>query len=225
MVILHTGLKFIQCTDGTGFLEFMEIIFPNVTWWELWSDLNESFSAVMSLSVKFSVGAMVDLYRRRFARVPPSVVDVSTTSLKIIVFDAEKEEESTFNCHRPYLTEASPVFEAMFEADMQERKVNEVKIDDYSVACVRAMINFLKWGDLDGVLTDCEMVLELLQIANKYQVKQLIDVTLSVICAMPISWFSVDMVVELVSFTSAVEDTLHLANIKAWAVLKWYANP
>lgn len=65
------------------------------------------------------------------------------------------------------------------------------------------------------------MTLELLQAADKYQMKDLLDVLLHIIWCMPLSWFSADVAIKLYLFAKKAGKDLNQAEKKGWAVLRW----
>ncbi len=118
----------------------------------------------------------------------------------------------------------SPVFATMFQTDMLEAKEGCLEIVDFSEDVVRALMEFVYWGNMEEALKSCEMTLELLQLADKYQMKDLMENLLQIIWYMPFGWFDVEMVVKLVCFTKNVGEDLAQAQSKGWTVLRWYVE-
>jgi len=67
----------------------------------------------------------------------------------------------------------SPVFAAMFRADMVKAKESTVGIVDFSI---RAMIDFAYRRNVMEAVENSEMALELLQLADRYEIKDLMEI-------------------------------------------------
>ncbi len=126
-----------------------------------------------------------------------------------------------FNC----LSEMSPVFAAMFQADMLEAEAKEgtLEIVYFSEPVIRALIEFAYQRNLAEALKNSEVVLDLLQVAEKYAIKDLQDILLHIIWSMPCSWFSVDVAGKLIWFGKIAGEDLSEAEKKGFAVLNWLA--
>jgi len=74
--------------------------------------------------------------------------------------------------HRLVLGARSPVFKAMFKSDMVEKINGEVNIEDAGVDEVRQMVRYMYTAKIDHSFTK---VKELLVLANKYQVLELVN--------------------------------------------------
>ena len=77
-----------------------------------------------------------------------------------------------FNCHEFVLSARSPVFRAMFQNNMTERKTKSVTIADNSPEVIEKMLQFMYSGkvDLGG---NSELTGELLKAADKYELEML----------------------------------------------------
>ncbi len=75
----------------------------------------------------------------------------------------------TFDCHKAILAARSPVFLAMFEANMKENETNIVNFDDFKARIVAEMLNFIYTGNISSEDTLSEIASELLAAADKYQ--------------------------------------------------------
>ncbi len=113
------------------------------------------------------------------------------------------------------------MFAAMFQADMLEAKEGSLEIVEFSEACIGALIEYAYQRNLDEALKSSDTALELLQVADKYQIKDLHDILLYMIWSMPCTWFSADMALKLFLYTKNVGKDLDLAAQKCWVVLKW----
>ena len=59
-------------------------------------------------------------------------------------------EGQTFDCHKAILASRSPVFLAMFKANMKEKETNTVAIDDFKAKVVAEMLNFIYTGNVSS---------------------------------------------------------------------------
>lgn len=75
--------------------------------------------------------------------------------------------EKTFACHKSILAARSPVFEAMFQSDMEEKRENKVVIKDFSPEVIESMLQFIY-----GAKTPCETKLE--KEDGRYQISELL---------------------------------------------------
>ena len=78
--------------------------------------------------------------------------------------------DKVFRCHKFILRARSPVFDAMFKADMKESASGIVNIENLDSTVVEEMLRFIYTGktkNIDKVAKD------LLAAANQYQLKQL----------------------------------------------------
>lgn len=80
-------------------------------------------------------------------------------------------EGTEFKVHKCVLMARSPVFQAMFEADMKEKQKMEVDIEDFPKTAVLDMIRFIYLGKLENVVNSEA----LFKLAGKYQIKELQD--------------------------------------------------
>lgn len=72
--------------------------------------------------------------------------------------------------HRAVLACRSPVFKAMLENEMEESLSGTIKISDVSYDALRAFVNYMYTAE---ACLDEQMAYELLELAEKYQVKHL----------------------------------------------------
>merc|ERR1712126_125361 len=78
--------------------------------------------------------------------------------------------EKIFDCHKVMLSARSPVFRAMFQAEMEEKKTNKVDINDLHPDILAEMLHFIYTGKtpkLDEIAGD------LLGAADRYQIDKL----------------------------------------------------
>ncbi|KAH7529534.1 hypothetical protein ACOSP7_009745 [Xanthoceras sorbifolium] len=72
--------------------------------------------------------------------------------------------------HKAILVSRSPVFKAMLENEMEESRSGAIKISDISYEALRAFVNYLYTAE---ACLDEQMACDLLELAEKYQVKHL----------------------------------------------------
>ena len=85
--------------------------------------------------------------------------------------------EKTFSCHRNILSARSPVFKAMFENDMEEKRLGQVMIKDFSSAVIEDLLMYIYSSTLGPSSqemylneNDWNHVADLLKAADVYQV-------------------------------------------------------
>jgi len=79
-----------------------------------------------------------------------------------------------FRCHKVIMAARSTVFKAMLENEMQEKKTNEVKIEDSSPKAVRMMIDHIYTDKLPENVN--AIAVELIHLAVKYDLASLIQI-------------------------------------------------
>lgn len=106
--------------------------------------------------------------------------DQGTSDVTII-----SEDGVNFFCHRCVLSKRSPVFAAMFRANMKEKESGIVRCSDLSGKCLGIFIHFIYTGDLSEEWTQRDVIGELTYAADKYQqveLLQFLDETLARMC-------------------------------------------
>jgi len=89
--------------------------------------------------------------------------------LNVIVASTGK----AIRCHKLHLSRRSPVFHAMFKNRMAESESGEVTIPDFSEQAVEMMISFMYSGELLKGDNKEDVLQELLEISDKYEVDAL----------------------------------------------------
>jgi len=87
--------------------------------------------------------------------------------------------DQVFDCHQVILAVRSPVFRAMFEADMKEKKTRKVDVKDIRPDVLSEALTFIYTGmtpNLDDLAED------LLVAADKYQLDQLKQICVNNLC-------------------------------------------
>nr|XP_042904610.1 speckle-type POZ protein B isoform X1 [Parasteatoda tepidariorum]XP_042904614.1 speckle-type POZ protein B isoform X2 [Parasteatoda tepidariorum] len=142
--------------NGVTFTLFCEFSEPNGR------VLSDIVSTNDPNSMKLSnVLTMRDDLRKMFADLEHSDVELRADNMSL-------------PAHKFLLSARSPVFRAMFHhQDMLENQSNVVEISDVDPKTLKSFLEFLYTGSVD--IIDDESTLELLIIADKYQVLSLID--------------------------------------------------
>ena len=79
--------------------------------------------------------------------------------------------DKKFKAHKAVLASQSPVFKSMLETEMKEKKSSTIEISDTDPDVISAMLSYLYTGSAPNMETMAE---ELLIIANKYQILELL---------------------------------------------------
>ena len=90
--------------------------------------------------------------------------------------------DRVFDCHQVILSSRSPVFEAMFQADMTEKKTRKVQIDDFHPNVIEEVLNFIYTGCVKTPKLLDENAPNILSAAEKYQLDQLKDLCEEKLC-------------------------------------------
>ena len=88
--------------------------------------------------------------------------------------------DTTFDCHQLVLGVRSPVFRAMFRADMREQKSRKVNVQDLHPKVFAELLTFIYTGKTLNLERYAE---ELLGAAEKYQLKQLKSICVKKLCS------------------------------------------
>ena len=78
--------------------------------------------------------------------------------------------EKVFNCHQVILSAGSPVFKAMFQTDMEEKKTKVVTIKEMEPEVLAQMVYFMYTGESNEQNFTREMAKDLYEAADRYQV-------------------------------------------------------
>ena len=89
----------------------------------------------------------------------------------------------SFDCHKAILAARSPVFLAMFQANMKENETNTVIIDEVQAEVISEMLSFIYTGNISSQDISSEIVSELLAAADKYQLDHLKNICEDRLCS------------------------------------------
>ena len=88
--------------------------------------------------------------------------------------------EKVFDCHQFMLSARSPVFRAMFQAEMKEKKTKMVNVKDVDPDVFSEMLTFIYTGKCPNL--DNLIARSLLASADKYQMEQLKTICVEKLC-------------------------------------------
>ncbi|RZC54442.1 hypothetical protein C5167_013289 [Papaver somniferum] len=94
----------------------------------------------------------------------------SVLSFTDVVLVATDDQSPPVPAHKAILVSRSPVFKAMLESDMEESRSGTIKISDVSYNVLRSFVHYLYTAE---ATLDESMALDLLVLAERYQVKHL----------------------------------------------------
>lgn len=94
---------------------------------------------------------------------------LETSKFFDVVLNCAGERE--FKVHKAVLSVRSPVFQAMFENDLEETRKNEVKITDIDPEVLKEMLSFIYCGKVSKFENCCDLFVA----ADKYQIEDLMD--------------------------------------------------
>ena len=92
-------------------------------------------------------------------------------------------EGQSFDRHMAILAARSPVFMAMFQSNMKEKQTQTVNINDCKAGVVEEMLNFIYTGNVSSPAAISEIMAELFEAADKYQLDLLKDVCEESLCS------------------------------------------
>lgn len=90
--------------------------------------------------------------------------------------------ERVFECHQLILSLRSPVFQAMFEADMREKRDREVSVQNIRPEVIAEMLHFIYSGSISNGNEFDEVASELLGAADQYQLELLKNICEDKLC-------------------------------------------
>ena len=74
--------------------------------------------------------------------------------------------------HSLIMATRSPVFDSMVKSDMEEMASGIVKINDFDIGVVKALVNYIYTAKIEH---DFEDIIDLLKIGAKYLIKSLVE--------------------------------------------------
>jgi len=92
--------------------------------------------------------------------------DSSSSDLTLICPDGE------IQVHRLILSGRSPVFNSLLKSDMLEKTSGVVKIEEFNIDVVRAMVLYIYTAKIEDTFDD---IVTLMKIGNKYLIQTLVD--------------------------------------------------
>ena len=99
---------------------------------------------------------------------------------KDVILEVDGQE---IRAHKSHLSARSPVFKAMFEAQMEESETNRVHIEDVEFEVMQAVIKYIYSGNVDENIEGSPFfVIKLFAASDKYQVEYLRSMCEAYIC-------------------------------------------
>jgi len=92
--------------------------------------------------------------------------DSSSSDLTLICPDGE------IQVHRLIMSGRSPVFNSLLNSDMLEKTSGIVKIEEFNIEVVRAMVLYIYTAKIEDTFDD---IVTLMKIGNKYLIQRLVD--------------------------------------------------
>ena len=105
--------------------------------------------------------------------IPPSTLHEDMYTLYkdgVLIDTVIKCDDKEFKVHRAILASQSPVFRAMFETDMKEKRSGIIEVSDITPAVMSDLVTYLYSGSAPNLES---LVNELLDVAGKYQLPRL----------------------------------------------------
>ncbi|CAG7723702.1 unnamed protein product, partial [Allacma fusca] len=118
------------------------------------------------LSKRKSSGSGCDMWTKKL-RTDDSFADVT--------FKVGPDLSHDFKAHKCVLAARSPVFRAMFQADMKEKNSGEIELTDVDPSTMNSFLHLLYETEGQNIFCDPKVVLEVLEVAHKYQIQEIID--------------------------------------------------
>lgn len=100
----------------------------------------------------------------------------------------------------------SPVFARMLEGKFKESSQNKMKLEGISRSGVQALLKFLYFSDLLDALALPAVALELLQIADQYDMPVLWNAIVTLLMKVDHGWFDVDTALNIFQFIRNRDD-------------------
>lgn len=118
-----------------------------------------------------------------------------------------------------FLLANSKVFKAALEGDFKGAKERTLDLKDMREDCVRALLGFLYYWDLDKPKSDLNLAIELLEAAHKYDIVSLENAMKRILLDKPIWAFDVEQALELF-FVGVSIGNMEELKLKSAMVLK-----
>ena len=92
--------------------------------------------------------------------------DSSSSDLSLLCPDGQVD------VHRLVMSARSPVFSSMLNSDMVEKTTGTIKIGDFKIEVVKAMVHYIYTAKIEDLFED---ICDLLVLGDKYQIKALVE--------------------------------------------------
>ena len=111
---------------------------------------------------------VLEMLAKRFseANINPSIPNDELADVVLHV------DENKIYCHKLILSMGSKVFNKMFTTDMEEKKSNDVFIEDVDIQTLKSLLSFM----YSDVIPETEITVQLLAASDKYEVMRLREI-------------------------------------------------
>ncbi|XP_023316704.1 speckle-type POZ protein B-like, partial [Trichogramma pretiosum] len=163
------------------------------TWgWSKFYDL-KNIEKLISSKNTVTIQCELEVFKEYESSLDSRIINNESETIDQVKFDSaflSKEfsdvelitsDENSISAHRIILAMASPVFKAMLTHDMLERKNNSVEIIDTPYNILIEMLRYIYTGEISSTKPD--KVLEILAVADKYQIDNLKVKCEKILCA------------------------------------------
>ena len=133
---------------------------------------NYFFNGKLTIQVEADLFFLADTIQ--FDSLPSDEVSKGIYSLykdEVLTDTIIKCQDKEFKVHRVVLASQSPVFRAMFEADMKEKQSGVIEVSDITPEAMSDLVTYLYTGTAPNLKT---LARELLEAAEKYQLARLL---------------------------------------------------
>ncbi|CAL8135690.1 unnamed protein product [Orchesella dallaii] len=157
---------------------------------------------IAEIRLKFSVTLEWKDYSLNVQQEKPNVLDklLFENLLTDCTMKASNGEE--FPCHKNILATHSDVLHVMLSNGMRESQTSRIEMEDLSANGVRYLLSYMYGRELQPTEP---IALELLQSGHKYNIVNLEEHMLKLLCSKPADWFTIDGILELYFFSVNIE--------------------
>ncbi|CAL8135688.1 unnamed protein product [Orchesella dallaii] len=135
----------------------------------------------------------------------PSVLEKIRSEMLLVDCTVVASNKEEFECHRNILAAHSDVLHVKLTNDLKESQTSRIEMNDLSPDGVRCLLAYMYGREPQLVPTE-SITIELLKTGHKYNIANLKQQMLKLLCTKPPHWFSTDGVLELYFFIVNIEE-------------------